>query len=165
MPLIHGKSPKAFSHNVAAEMNAGKPQKQAVAIAYSEKRKAQHMAQGGMIEPERNPSMMSASAMSAMIRAKKKKMAEETSNAVDFDGHHIDAQDIMTNKNHEPGEMLSENVPKEREEEPTLESLEAQEKAPQPHDEKALDPHVNGEDADKNKRKMKIKAMFMRMGA
>ena len=40
MPLAHGKSKAAFSHNVAAEMHAGKPQKQAVAIAYSQKRKA-----------------------------------------------------------------------------------------------------------------------------
>ena len=47
MPLIKGKSPASFSHNVSAEMHAGKPQKQAVAIAYSEKRKAEHMAEGG----------------------------------------------------------------------------------------------------------------------
>lgn len=40
MPLEEGKSKAAFSHNVEAEMRAGKPQKQAVAIAYSEKRKA-----------------------------------------------------------------------------------------------------------------------------
>lgn len=46
MPLEHGKSKTAFSHNVATEMRAGKPQKQAVAIAYSEKRK--HMAEGGL---------------------------------------------------------------------------------------------------------------------
>lgn len=48
MPLIHGKSKKAFSHNIAAEIHAGKPQKQAVAIAYAEKRK--HMAEGGDME-------------------------------------------------------------------------------------------------------------------
>jgi hypothetical protein len=36
MPLMKGKSRKAFSHNVEAEMHAGKPQKQAVAIAYHE---------------------------------------------------------------------------------------------------------------------------------
>ena len=40
MPLEKSKSKEAFSHNVSAEMNAGKPQKQAVAIAYSVKRKA-----------------------------------------------------------------------------------------------------------------------------
>ncbi len=39
MPLIKGKkakSKKGFSENIRREMDAGKPQKQAVAIAYSE---------------------------------------------------------------------------------------------------------------------------------
>lgn len=36
MPLIKGKSNAAFQHNIKAEMAAGKPQRQAVAIAYSE---------------------------------------------------------------------------------------------------------------------------------
>jgi len=39
MPLIKGKkakSKKGFSENIKREMEAGKPQKQAVAIAYSE---------------------------------------------------------------------------------------------------------------------------------
>jgi hypothetical protein len=40
MPLKKGKSKAAFSHNVKAEMRAGKPQKQAVAIAYAQQRKA-----------------------------------------------------------------------------------------------------------------------------
>ena len=34
MPLETGKSKAAFAHNVATEIKAGKPQKQAVAIAY-----------------------------------------------------------------------------------------------------------------------------------
>lgn len=38
MPLEKGKSRAAFSHNVRAEVKAGKPVKQAVAIAYREKR-------------------------------------------------------------------------------------------------------------------------------
>ena len=38
MPLEKGKSRAAFSHNVRTEMKAGKPQKQAVAIAYREQR-------------------------------------------------------------------------------------------------------------------------------
>jgi hypothetical protein len=49
MPLIKGKSEKAFSKNVATEMHHGKPQGQALAIAYSMKRKAQHKAKGGMV--------------------------------------------------------------------------------------------------------------------
>lgn len=40
MPLKSGKSPKAFKANVKAEVKAGKPQKQAVAIAYANKRKS-----------------------------------------------------------------------------------------------------------------------------
>ena len=40
MPLKKSTSKKAFSDNVRAEVRAGKPQKQAVAIAYSEKRRA-----------------------------------------------------------------------------------------------------------------------------
>jgi hypothetical protein len=46
MPLTKSKSKKAFSHNVEAEMHAGKPQKQAVAIAYAVQRKAKK-AHGG----------------------------------------------------------------------------------------------------------------------
>jgi hypothetical protein len=41
VPLYSGekaKSKEGFSSNVAAEVNAGKPQKQAVAIAYSKAR-------------------------------------------------------------------------------------------------------------------------------
>ena len=41
MPLITGKSEKAFNTNVRREISAGKPQKQAVAIAYSKKREAE----------------------------------------------------------------------------------------------------------------------------
>jgi len=40
MPLKKSTSRKAFSENVKTEMAAGKPQKQAVAIAYSVKRRA-----------------------------------------------------------------------------------------------------------------------------
>jgi len=41
MPLVKSKSPEAFRKNVKAEIAAGKPVKQAVAIAYSVKREAQ----------------------------------------------------------------------------------------------------------------------------
>ena len=40
MPLIKSTSKKAFGKNIGAELRAGKPMKQAVAIAYSEKREA-----------------------------------------------------------------------------------------------------------------------------
>lgn len=44
MPLIKGskaKTRKGFSENVRIEMETGKPQKQAVAIAYAQKREAE----------------------------------------------------------------------------------------------------------------------------
>jgi len=40
MPLKKSKSKKAFKENIKAEVKAGKPVKQAVAIAYAVKRKA-----------------------------------------------------------------------------------------------------------------------------
>ena len=50
MPLIKSKSDKAFKSNIKAEIAAGKPQKQAVAIAYSTKRMAKK-ATGGSMSP------------------------------------------------------------------------------------------------------------------
>jgi hypothetical protein len=50
MPLVKGpkaKSKEGFSSNVKKEMEAGKPQKQAVAIAYSEARGAKKPAKKG----------------------------------------------------------------------------------------------------------------------
>jgi len=40
MPLKKSASPKAFKENIKTEVKAGKPVKQAVAIAYAEKRAA-----------------------------------------------------------------------------------------------------------------------------
>jgi hypothetical protein len=44
MPLIKSMMPKAMGKNIAKEMEAGKPQKQAVAIAYAVKREAEKKA-------------------------------------------------------------------------------------------------------------------------
>ena len=41
MPLKKSTNPKAFKENIKTEIKAGKPVRQAVAIAYSEKREAQ----------------------------------------------------------------------------------------------------------------------------
>ena len=40
MPLVKSSSKEAFRKNVKAEMAAGKPQKQALAISYAVKREA-----------------------------------------------------------------------------------------------------------------------------
>lgn len=54
--------------------------------------------------------MMSASQMSAMIRAKKKKM-EEDPDVVDESGHHMDGQDVFATKQREATDALDENMP------------------------------------------------------
>lgn len=41
MPLKKSASKRAFGENIATEMRAGKPQRQALAIAYSVKREAE----------------------------------------------------------------------------------------------------------------------------
>jgi len=41
MPLIKSTKKEAFKKNIATEVKVGKPVKQAVAIAYSEKREAE----------------------------------------------------------------------------------------------------------------------------
>jgi hypothetical protein len=40
MPLVKSSSKRAFNKNVKAEIQAGKPKKQALAIAYSVQRQA-----------------------------------------------------------------------------------------------------------------------------
>jgi hypothetical protein len=46
VPLAKGKGKKTISKNIATEVRAGKPQKQAVAIAYSVARKGKKNAKG-----------------------------------------------------------------------------------------------------------------------
>lgn len=51
MPLESGKSKAAFGHNIKAEVDAGKPLKQSLAIAYSQKRRSgKKMAEGGEVK-------------------------------------------------------------------------------------------------------------------
>jgi len=50
MPLKRGSSKKAISENIKTEMAAGRPQKQAIAIAMSVARKRKSMAHGGEVE-------------------------------------------------------------------------------------------------------------------
>lgn len=55
MPLEHGKSKKSFEHNIKAEMNAGKPMKQSLAIAYAMKKRGKKMNKGGDVDPTGGP--------------------------------------------------------------------------------------------------------------
>jgi hypothetical protein len=108
--------------------------------------------------------MMSASAISAAIRAKKKKMEEEAG-AVKLSGIPQDATDAEVVKGHEAGEMLSENKPMERDESPSLESEMADEKKAQPYsypeDPKQVNQPADGPVED---RKAKVRKMLARMG-
>lgn len=96
---------------------------------------------------------MSASQMSAAIRAKKKKMEEDESGAVKLSGIPEDATDEMVIKNKEEGEKLSTNKPVDSHPD---NSGSAEEKAP--------DPEVSDEErAKKNAKHSKIKSMMGRM--
>lgn len=70
MPLMKSKSPAAFKRNIETEMHAGKPQKQALAIAYATKRRAAHMAKGGMVKKVQDPAAVVAASHPAAIARK-----------------------------------------------------------------------------------------------
>lgn len=71
--------------------------------------------------------MMTASQMSAQIRAKKKKMEEDESGAVKLSGIPEDATDIDRTKQIELTDSLNENHPKDHNEDPSLSEERAQE--------------------------------------
>lgn len=52
MPLMKSGSKAAFGKNVATEMRAGKPQKQALAIAFAQKRRADGGSRPGSSVPK-----------------------------------------------------------------------------------------------------------------
>lgn len=58
MPLKSGKSKETFSSNVAELMKSGRPQRQAVAIAYAQQRRK--MADGGIVDGGLNPMQQAA---------------------------------------------------------------------------------------------------------
>lgn len=83
MPLLKSKSKHAFKENIKREIAAGKPQKQAVAIAYSEKRRAKH-AEGGEIEHDEMP-MSVAEAVHARMKAHEDYRLAEGGDVVDLE--------------------------------------------------------------------------------
>jgi hypothetical protein len=83
VPLKHGKSKEAFSSNVKTEMAAGKPQKQAVAIAYSEK-KRKNYDEGGSVQPDQekgtySPPMPSQATLAAAAKGSQESGANDLS--------------------------------------------------------------------------------------
>lgn len=77
MPLLQGSSKESFKHNLNAEMKAGKPMKQSLAIAYAVKRRNKKSsggmasyAKGGEVNEKLHPSYEPSSIVKAM-RAKK----------------------------------------------------------------------------------------------
>ena len=109
---------------------------------------------------------MSASSISAAIRAKKKKMEEEHSDAVKLSGIPEDATDIMTLKQHEATDGLNENHPMDRDEDPSLGAEHSDEVAAEPHDEMSPDPkQINQpEDGEREERHAKLRKMMSKMG-
>ena len=91
MPLIKSKSPEAFKKNIKAEIKAGKPVKQSVAIAYAVKRSAKKAEGGSLkaVDKEQNPGLaklpsevrnkmgyMKNGGLYANIHAKRERIAE-----------------------------------------------------------------------------------------
>jgi len=91
MPLIKSRSEKAFKKNISTEVKAGRPVKQAVAIAYSVKRGAKKAEGGSLkaVDKEQNPGLaklpsevrnkmgyMKNGGLYANIHAKRERIAE-----------------------------------------------------------------------------------------
>lgn len=108
MPLIQSKSKKAMSENIKKEMDAGKPQKQAIAIAYSVQRKnKKKMAHGGMMaefghgEEEHSPQ--------SIAEAIRRKRAYAEGGEVDDEGHPSDMANIEENNEEQPNSFYHLN--------------------------------------------------------
>lgn len=92
MPLIQSKSKKAFSKNVAKEMDAGKPQKQALAISYDVKRKnaRKKMAEGGAVS----------------AKAEKRPMPDQTANDAAMASRNSSKAPLMAPANWDQNPMI-----------------------------------------------------------
>jgi hypothetical protein len=127
MPLIHGKSDRAFNHNVSAEMHAGKSQGQSLAIAYALKRKAQqHKSHGGKVESQECPGceMCQPSSSDDMVGSIMKKRyshggqaANDTDLTADMESNEFDDLVLRDDlEGHYPGSQEIGNAAVEKEE-------------------------------------------------
>lgn len=100
MPLTKSKSKKAFKHNLEAELDAGKPKDQALAIAYDVQRRSKphrKMANGGMVEDlkEGHPETL-ADAIRAKHKAKMEPSDKEIVDSIEEmpEEHHDETHNI-----------------------------------------------------------------------
>lgn len=96
MPLLPGKSKATLSKNIATEVRAGRHQKQAVAIAYSERRR--HMSRGGYVSEGNDSMLMDPKKLSMLIRKKKNKLLSSEPEVGSSEPHMMNAQDVEDNK-------------------------------------------------------------------
>lgn len=171
MPLIKGKSKKAFEHNIKAEMESGKPQDQALAIAYSMQRKhRKKMAEGGEVkrEHELDKDVMHeekemhedrpSSIADAILRKKKQHLAKggEAAEPIEIEEGQVDlSENAHEEPNHED-DLSFEALHKENySESDALDELE------QPHDSNLHGRELSDADlhdmVDVIRRKMKLK--------
>ncbi len=117
MPLMKSGSKSAMSHNISAEMHAGKPQKQALAIAYSVKRKAGHKAHGGpaayahggQVTKVQDPKRIVAEIMGHMAAAKPAGMEEHDADMAHEAATHVEPMEhAAPDAEDEPDHMLAE---------------------------------------------------------
>lgn len=98
MPLEHGKSKAAFGHNVGAEIKAGKPRAQALAIAYSVKRHNKK-AHGGIMNEKlhaansEHPKMLGPEHLVEMAMKKRMAAGGEIEGMNEEDAHDLEVWD------------------------------------------------------------------------
>lgn len=95
MPLIKKSSNKAFEANLEAEMDAGKPTDQALAIAYNVQRSAKKkgMYQGGVVADEPADELMAEAPKSiaeAIRLSRAPKVEEIEALEMDLAGEHVE---------------------------------------------------------------------------
>lgn len=91
MPLMKKSSKKALQHNIEAEMHAGKPQNQSLAIAYDiQRRNKKKMAKGGLVERDIKPTVDSRDSMEMDMEKDPMSMHKERKAAMDMADTHSD---------------------------------------------------------------------------
>lgn len=93
MPLMKRKSKKAFEHNVKAEMEAGKPQKQSLAIAFSVKRKAKKAAGGSVQSGSKDMNYAKGGEVEDSARSESRPMPDK---------HYNDSKEASRNSGNKP---------------------------------------------------------------